>query len=429
MNFFKDFKIAFFSPGSRPLLIASFLSNIGDWIYFVGMSALLYNTAGALAMTAFIIIRQCMYIVFSPFTGYIADRFPRKSLMLITDLLNGILMFILSFLSIQQINSISLYITLILLVVIFGLINRSARLVVIPKLVEKEFLLSLNALTNIIGTTSLTIAPVIAGLAMKMGGVSWTFLINGISFLLSLLCSLALPSSLNKIEGAKKDMANSYTTKFREITEGLSFVIRVSKARSITFFLITSHLVVGATWVFIPELSKLLQQGDAGIGYLNSAVGAGSVLGVFIGAWIGSKRLGTSAIIGVIGLSLSVLLCSISSTYSFSLLIATLVVYGSVTLMGIFANIADAPLWTMIQQVTNDSNAGRVYSAVDALTVGGMALGSFLAGWIISHLSLSFTLVVISIISLIMTGIFIPGIVRSTQKEKSISPSGESYGK
>lgn len=97
--------------------------------------------------------------------------------------------------------------------------------------------------------------------------------------------------------------------------------------------------------------------------------------------------------------------------------------------MGIFANIADAPLWTMIQQVTNDSNAGRVYSAVDALTVGGMALGSFLAGWIISHLSLSFTLVVISIISLIMTGIFIPGIVRSTQKEKSISPSGESYGK
>ncbi|BBW98802.1 hypothetical protein GsuE55_36350 [Geobacillus subterraneus] len=73
--------------------------------------------------------------------------------------------------------------------------------------------------------------------------------------------------------------------------------------------------------------------------------------------------------------------------------------------------------------------ADRVYSAVDTLTVGGTAFGSFLAGWIISYLSVSFTLVVISIISLTLRVIFIPDIVRSTQEEKSISPSGGSYGK
>lgn len=428
MEFVRNMKIAFISPGARPLLIATFLSNIGDWIYFIGMSALLYNTAGPLAMTAFIIFRQCTFIVFAPFTGYISDYFPRKWLIILTDFSNGIIMFVLTFLAVQNNKSILVYMGLIFLVVVLGLINRSARLAVIPRLVEKESLLSLNALSNTIGTASLMIAPIIAGLTMKFGGINWTFLINGVSFMLSLLCNLALPQKLNEIQSEVKQISSNYKNKIKEFVEGFYFVFRDDRARSVTFFLIASHISVGATWVFIPELSKLLNQGDPGIGYLNSAVGFGSVLGTLVGAWIGSKRLGTSAVIGVVGLGLSVFICSIGSLYSLPILVLILVVYGSITFMGIFANIADAPLWTMVQQVTNDANAGRVYTAIDALTVGGMAIGSLIAGWMITSLSLASTLVLIAILVLLITGAFTPGIIRSSKSNQSLEKVSDSYG-
>src|ERR1700675_2376335 len=81
---------------NRPLmrlLLGEFVSGIGDWLYIVAIFVVIYRESGDAALVgAFGAIRLLPYILLSVPAGFVADRFDRRIVLLVSDLYRGALM-------------------------------------------------------------------------------------------------------------------------------------------------------------------------------------------------------------------------------------------------------------------------------------------------------------------------------------------------
>ncbi len=76
------------------LFYATMISNLGSSIFnFIGGWYILEKTGSTLSMGTYLSIPYLVHILFSPFIGVICDCFDGKKIVVITDLINGILMF------------------------------------------------------------------------------------------------------------------------------------------------------------------------------------------------------------------------------------------------------------------------------------------------------------------------------------------------
>src|SRR2546426_7185818 len=87
---------------NRPLtklLAGEFVSGIGDWLYIVAIFVVIYREShDAAAVGAFGAVRLLPYVLLSIPAGLVADRFDRRLVLLVSDLLPGSGMIVLTFL-------------------------------------------------------------------------------------------------------------------------------------------------------------------------------------------------------------------------------------------------------------------------------------------------------------------------------------------
>ena len=85
---------------NRPLtklLVGEFISGIGDWLYIVAIFVVIYREShDAAAVGAFGAIRMLPYILLSVPAGLVADRFDRRLVLLVSDLVRGSVMLVLA---------------------------------------------------------------------------------------------------------------------------------------------------------------------------------------------------------------------------------------------------------------------------------------------------------------------------------------------
>ena len=91
---------------NRPLmrlLLGEFVSGIGDWLYIVAIFVVIYNESGDPALVgAFGAVRMLPYVLLSIPAGIVADRFERRFVLLVSDLVRGSIMVILAILVASQ---------------------------------------------------------------------------------------------------------------------------------------------------------------------------------------------------------------------------------------------------------------------------------------------------------------------------------------
>ncbi|MFI5226951.1 MAG: MFS transporter, partial [Candidatus Limnocylindrales bacterium] len=91
---------------NRPLtklLIGEFISGIGDWLYIVAIFVVIYTqTNDAALLGIFGAVRLFPYILLSIPAGFVADRFERRLVLLVSDAFRGSIMILLTILVIVQ---------------------------------------------------------------------------------------------------------------------------------------------------------------------------------------------------------------------------------------------------------------------------------------------------------------------------------------
>jgi len=353
--------------GFRRLYLALALSSFGDWLGFLattalavqlvedrGFAAQAYATGGVLAF------RLLPAVVFGPLGGAVADRFDRRRLMVVTDVLRGLL-----FLSIPVVSSLLWLLVATLLVEMLSLFWIPAKEASVPNLVPREHLESANQLSLVATYATAPLAGVVYGvLGYALGtrtGLDTADLalyVDGVTFLFAALQVSRLTEIPGRAAAASAQAAPSVLSSLRE---GLAFARSSPVVKGV---LVAMLGALAAAGVVIANgrlyASTVLGGGDGAFGLLFGCVFVGIALGVGLGPRaLGdlSRRRALGPVIVVAG-----------GCLAFMAVVPALALVAAATLLlGAFAGLAYVIGLTLLGAEVEDEVRGRTFGLVNSL--------------------------------------------------------------
>ncbi len=257
----------------RYLWIAKIGSLFGDWFNQVALAQItLALTHSAASLGIVLLCRSLPSVILGPFAGPVVDRFPKKPLLVATDLLRAACAFGYAFAVILHANWI-LYVGSLLLG-IAGVMFNPARSATIPLVVARSDLPEANALDS--GMTGIVqiLGAALGGIVAVAVSPILCFAINAASYLWSALSILrARWEDVHDPRDAGPTYLSSLRTGFRQVA-------RNRVARAIIFIGMSWGLAGGGYYILIPLLGdQIFNRGGLGIGILYAIDGIGVIVG------------------------------------------------------------------------------------------------------------------------------------------------------
>ncbi|GKX30914.1 permease [Vallitalea longa] len=329
-------------------------------------------------------------ILLSPLTGPIADRFNRKVIIVVSDLINGILVGIIAILCYT--NNLQLW-TLYLISAFMSASSAffsPALLASIPTIVKKENLVKANSLSQIVRYSSSILGPALGGILVVLIGIPGLFLLNSISFLLS-----SFSESFIKITYVAKSKIQKMTL-LKDFQEGISYSVKNKDLLQIIIVggIIINFLYAPLSLIIAVVAKDNLNSGSEGYGILLGALSVGGLLMSFIIPKI-SKKTGNFKLL-FIGLTLEGLLLL---PFAFINSLSTGIM--SLLILGCSFGIVNVTLGTVIQTIVPNDVLGRVSSVMNILCTLTVPLGYYLGGIALENFKTSEICIVIGIITAI----------------------------
>lgn len=352
------------------LWIAQFISKIGNEFHSIAlMWYVMQITGSTLQMGTSLIFSELPMIILGTFAGVIADRYDRKKIVVICDILSGLLVAVIFILTLGKTKSV------IYLYIVSALISSVSAFfgpcysALIPVLVEEEDLPSANSASQLSSGISSILGPAAAGILIYFIGMPGLFLFNSISFIFA-----GIFESFMKVSAAKKE--NITVSNFKEdFKEGFLYSI---KNKVLLNYIIVGGAIINffaaPLSIFIPVFSKnILKNQSASYGFLLSCLALGGIAASIFYAAKGKKlnpfRMTT------VGLSLEgIFMCSFA--FSNGLISSSI----SLILLGGAFGICNISLSTAFQKLIPNSMMGRVSSLSNMLCLISVPLGYFFGG-------------------------------------------------
>src|SRR5215831_9155783 len=208
---------------ARVLIGASAASQVGDWLY---NAALLGYVFGATRSPAWVgaatLCRLLPYVLLGPLGGAVADRYPRRTVLVVGSLARLVVMLILAAVVADD-GPIALVIGLVAVASAAGSAERPAALALMPRLVGEARLGPANALLHTVQDLGVLIGPAIGAILLGVAPVWVAFAANGATFAVSaLLISAIRPDAAG---------AGGRTSGVAQLAEGLRAVRTTAFAR------------------------------------------------------------------------------------------------------------------------------------------------------------------------------------------------------
>jgi len=258
------------------LWTGAFVSNIGTWMESVALGIYVTKHTHQAAWTGTIAAAAFLPIAFlSPIGGALADRYPRRLLMIITSMFQTGLAALLTVLFIAG-NPSAPTIALIALgngvAAALGFPSFQAML---PDLVPVEDLPGAIALSSAQYNLGRVVGPAVAGIVISIGGFAWAEGANAVSFLavVAVMLVITLPPPSPEARGEPF---------FRSIADGFRFV-RHEPGLRITALAMCLNTFLAAPFIaLVPAMAlEVLHRGSVGTAVLVTAQGIGAVLMAF----------------------------------------------------------------------------------------------------------------------------------------------------
>ncbi|MGA8988641.1 MFS transporter [Aeromicrobium sp.] len=371
------------NPNLRRVQLALAGSMIGDWAYATAVTVWAYGVGGVTAVGVWTAVRLSLMALTAPVASTVADRFPRKSVMIAADLLRATLVLAAAICLIADSPAAPIFI-LATLTSLMGTPFRCAQRALMPRLARTpEELTASNGASSTIESLSFFVGPALGALLISVTNIQTVFLLNVVTFAWSTLLVMGVsvreedrPAD-TPVEAEPED--ESF---FVEVTHGFRSIAADRDLTVVVLLVAAQTIVAGASAVFLVVMAvDILDIGAEGVGYLDSVLGIGAIIGGLIAiARAGRHRLATDMTSGVVLWSLPLMLVTVWPS--------PVTVFAAVALLGLANPLVDVNLDTIIQRLTPDAVMGRVFGALEACLIGTMALGSFLMPLLLSFMSL-----------------------------------------
>lgn len=383
------------------LWTGAFVSNIGTWMESIALGIYVTKHTGQAAWTGTVAAAAFLPIAFfSPIGGALADRYPRRLLMIGTSLVQTGLAGLLTFMFVVGHPS-APTITLIALgngvCAALGFPSFQAML---PDLVPVEDLPGAIALSSAQYNLGRVIGPAIAGIVIAVGGYAWAEGANAVSFLavvtVMLIITLPPPSPSARSE-----------TFLRSIADGFRFVRREPGLRVTALAMCLNTFLAAPFIALVPAMAlKVLHSGSGGTAVLITAQGIGAVLMAFsLGSLV--ERHGARRVLMTLMALLPVALITYAGAPDLALSAFALFFVGLLYLGALSS-------FTTIAQLRVPSEIrGRVLAVFTVILGSLYPLGSVVQGKIADHIGLRETTIgaaALMALAMLATRLLRPGI-------------------
>lgn len=352
----------------RRLFLASVVSFAGDWFSFVAVASLVTELTGRPGAAAFVYAATVLPVFLaSPIAGIVADRFDRKRVLVIADLVRVPLALSLGLAAYW--SSATLAIVAVTALAVGASFSDPIITAATPNLVEPDELATAQSLMGAVWGSMLMIGAGIGGLVAELLGRQAAFAIDAASFL----------GSAWLVAGIRRPMQLASTKD--QPPEGLRDAIRYLRAHPLVMRLVFAKVAPSSANGVVGLLPAFATRRFAGTniatGLLFAARGLGAMVGPLLARGVVGATPGRRAVIAVCSVA-SLLYCAVYAALPFASVFAVALV------LVFLAHLGGGSNWSMstygLQIETPDHVRGRVMALDYGLATLAIGISSIGAG-------------------------------------------------
>ena len=359
----------------RRYLAGTIVAQTGTWMQTVTQSWLVLVLTGSPFRLGLIATLQSgPILLLSIFTGVLADRITRRTLLFVTQTTQACLALALGALAW---SGHARYWHVAVVAVLWGVmtaIDQPARQSMVMELVGRANVTSAVGLNSASFNGARIVGPAVAGVLIARVGLSPGFFLNALAFVFSI-------SMLAQIPGRRPVPRIGEATFVEDMMEGIAYALRTPAMRFVLGLQIILSFCVFNFSVYVPLLARdMLGMGAEGFGLLMTCLGVGALAaGLSLG---GLSALPPALIAGALAVAGGGLL-GLGFTRVFWMAAFLL------ALTGFSGTIVMAGCNTSLQLRAPDALRGRVMSLYTLLSGGIFPIGAFWVGFISEHWGVS----------------------------------------
>jgi len=367
----------------RNLWLGQIISLLGDWFNLIASAALVAElTRSGFAVGGLFVVRMLAPFLVSPIAGVVADRYNRKHILILTDILRAII--VLGFLWVREPQHVWVLYTLTALQLGISGFFFPTRTAILPDVVSGPELGAANALSSTTWSVMLALGAALGGIVSGTWGIYPAFAIDSVTFVVSAIFVVRIQyEPADHLDASDKTIGSA----LHEYLDGLRYLVH-----HLDILVMALHKAVGALFftsglqviqvVIAEDIFPIGEGGGISLGLMFGVAGVGTGIGPIVARRFTGDRVGFLQVAILLGYLLS----------SIGLLITAPLFNFETVLVGIlFRGIGGGMLWVfstqLLLQSLPDLFRGRVFSTEFALftlmsaagvVVVGVGLDSFL---------------------------------------------------
>jgi MFS family permease len=372
----------------RRLLAALAVSQLGDWLYNVALLGYVFErTHSPLWLGVTTAARVLPVVVLGPVAGILGDRFDRRVVMVLSDLVRVVMMI---GLAVVVVTGAPVVLVPLLAAAATAASSPYAPCVAasVPRIVEREMLTSANSWRAAIGPMAVVTGPALGAIVLAVSSPAWAFVVNAATFALSAALTFTLrPREAFRPTGATGDEAGVWAS----LSAGARELLRHPAAARLVGADLLCSFCYGFQTVALVAVASRLGHVASGYGLLLAAAGAGGLVGASLAdrmhRLVGRRATVTAALLVLAAaMPLTGLLPSFASA-------AVVVLAG-----GAASLVVEVFTETTLAEELDDEVFARAYAFAYPAAIAGIVAGSLVAAPLISLLGLTAALAVTGVV-------------------------------
>ncbi len=379
---------------SRPFFFlwsSQLVSQSGDFVFEVALLWLVLQTTGSVLDVSLVVVAAIVpTVVFGPVLGVYVDRWPRRTILLGTNVAEGLLVAALSGLVLAHAESLPLVLAIVFALSVGGQLVRTTSSALVPQTVGTTDLSTANGLLSFSSSTTQIVGLSVGGAVVALFGPTLPIAYDAVSFFAAALIVLGIAAVVGRPEAGANE--GTFSEQFRE---GFRYVVGQRFLLEVIGIGVVTNFAGNAAFSLWAPYADYVLHGNA---FVYGLLGAGIAVGAIVGALaVGKLPLrpiaGRVVLAGLFGFGLLAILLGL--TRSVPLAIAES--FG----VGVLMSVINIPLFSVLQARVPARIMGRATSVLLALIMVAAPFGAFFAGELASATSIGLVYVVAGAVVLV----------------------------
>jgi MFS family permease len=381
----------------RRLLAALAASQAGDWLYNTALLAFVFERTHSTAWLGLVtVMRVLPIVVLGPLGGVVADRFDRRLVMIVCDVLRAAIMLALVAAAILQLPVV-LAPALAALATAASAPYPSCTAASLVRLVPDADLPGANAARAVIGPLCVVGGPALGALLLLLGPAWVVFAINAATFVVSALLVAGIApgawSRAPKDTAPATDLAAGIASPaarwWADLLDGGRALLSNRSATRLVSADVLCSMLYGVETVALVVIGARLGLSAQGYGVLLAAVGAGSVLGSIVAPRLARLSDYRAVVAGALtAAALPIALLPLVGDVGIAILLAAAT--------GLASMVVEILAETVLQRTLDDAVFARAYGFAFPASIGGIAVGAVVTAPLIAWCGLPLAMAVIA---------------------------------